>query len=342
MMISRSGLLLLLVSASVPNVVSAKVRGGISNEQAIDHRDLVEIVAKIQQGYDELKSQHNELHSKHNKLQKQYDAEKAERELQQQLPRSACNCASLTVAGDTFLGGDTTIYGDANLSGDITTITGTSLSIQSKKTDIDGDMLTIQTSGAGTRTGANSAINVAGGAITAASLTVSGETFLGGSMTVMGDANLSGGRTTVVGDEMIIKSSKTEIDGQMATIKSRSIANRDGEPATTSININGGSMAILGDSMMMRGFEFFTVNADQTSITGEVDIIGSTSIKGDHLAIDGGLVSIGKNTAMIVDGTVALNNVTSVRDLRSKNATITESLMMCGMFEAGLKDCPAR
>lgn len=162
-MISRSGLLLLLVSASVPNVVSAKVRGGISNEQAIDHRDLVEIVAKIQQGYDELKSQHNELHSKHNKLQKQYDAEKAERELQQQLPRSACNCASLTVAGDTFLGGDTTIYGDANLSGDITTITGTSLSIQSKKTDIDGDMLTIQTSGAGTRTGANSAINVAGG-----------------------------------------------------------------------------------------------------------------------------------------------------------------------------------
>jgi len=161
-------------------------------------------------------------------------------------------------------------------------------------------------------------------------------------MTVMGDANLSGGRTTVVGDEMIIKSSKTEIDGQMATIKSRSIANRDGEPATTSININGGSMAILGDSMMMRGFEFFTVNADQTSITGEVDIIGSTSIKGDHLAIDGGLVSIGKNTAMIVDGTVALNNVTSVRDLRSKNATITESLMMCGMFEAGLKDCPAR
>ena len=177
-------------------------------------------------------------------------------------------------------------------------------------------------------------------AITAASLTVSGETFLGGSMTVLGDANLSGGRTTVVGDEMVIKSSKTEIDGQMTTIKSRSIANRDGEPATTSINIHGGSMAILGNSMMMRGFEFFTVNADQTSITGEVDITGSTKIEGDHLAIGGGLVSIGKGTALIVDGTVALNNVTSIRDLRSKNTTIAESLMLCGMFEAGMKECP--
>ena len=330
------------MAASAPSATSAKVRGGISSEREINQRDLVDIVAKLQQGYDELKSKHDDLHSKHNKLQKQYDAEKAERELQQQLPRSSCNCASLTVAGDTYLGGDTTIYGDTNLSGDTTTITGTSLSIQSKKTEIDGDMLTIQTSGAGTRTGASSAINVAGGAITAASLTVSGETFLGGSMTVMGDTNLSGGKTTVVGDEMIIKSSKTEIDGQMATIKSRSIANRDGEPATTSININGGSMAILGDSMMMRGFEYFTINADQTSITGEVDIIGSTSIKGDHLAIDGGLVSLGKSTAMIVDGTVALNNVTSVRDLRSKNTTITESLMMCGMFEAGMKECPTR
>ena len=177
-------------------------------------------------------------------------------------------------------------------------------------------------------------------AITAASLTVSGETFLGGSMTVLGDANLSGGRTTVVGDEMVIKSSKTEIDGQMTTIKSRSVANRDGEPATTSININGGSMAILGNSMMMRGFEFFTVNADHTSITGEVDITGSTKIEGDHLAIGGGLVSIGKGTAMIVDGTVALNNVTSIRDLRSKNTTVAESLMLCGMFEAGMKECP--
>ena len=342
-MISRRELLLLLVAASAaPGTASAKVRGGISAEQEMNHRDLVEIVAKLQQGYDELKSKHDDLHSKHTKLQKQYDAEKAKRELQQQIPRSSCNCASLTVSGDTFIGGDTTIYGDANLSGDFTTITGTSLSIQSKRTEIDGDMLTIQTSGAGTRTGANSAINVAGGAITAASLTVSGETFLGGSMTVMGDTNLSGGKTTVVGDEMIIKSSKTEIDGQMATIKTRSVSNQDGEPATTSININGGSMAILGDSMMMRGFEYFTVNADQTSITGEVDIIGSTSIKGDHLAIDGGLVSLGKNTAMIVDGTVALNNVTSVRDLRSKNTTITESLMMCGMFEAGMKECPTR
>ena len=199
MMISRRGFLLLLVAASAPHAASAKVRGGISAEQEMNHRDLVEIVAKLQQGYDELKSKHDDLHSKHNKLQQQYDAEKAERELQQQLPRSSCNCASLTVAGDTYLGGDTTIYGATNLSGDTTTISGTSLSIQSKKTEIDGDMLTIQTSGAGTRTGANSAINVAGGAITAASLTVSGETFLGGSMTVMGDTNLSGGKTTVVG-----------------------------------------------------------------------------------------------------------------------------------------------
>ncbi len=163
-MISRSGLLLLLlVSASAPNTVSAKVRGGISNERDIDHRDLVEIVAKLQNGYDELKSQHDALHSKHNKLQKQYDAEKSERGLQMQLPRSSCNCASLTVEGEAFIGGDTIIHGDATLSGNVTTISGTSLSIQSKKTEIDGDMLTIQTSGAGTRTGENSAINVSGG-----------------------------------------------------------------------------------------------------------------------------------------------------------------------------------
>jgi len=179
-------------------------------------------------------------------------------------------------------------------------------------------------------------------AITAASLTVSGETFLGGGVTVMGDANLSGSKTTVVGDEMTIRSSKTEIDGQMATIKTRSIANREGDPATTSIAINGGSMAILGDSMMMRGFEYFTVNADRTSITGELDIVGSTNIHGDHMAIDGGLISIGRNAAVIVDGTVALNNVTSVRDLRSKNTTITESLHMCGLFEAGMATCPTR
>ena len=162
-MISRSGLLLLLVSASAPNTVTAKVRGGISNERDIDHRDLVEIVAKLQNGYDELKSQHDALHSKHNKLQKQYDAEKSERGLQMQLPRSSCNCASLTVEGEAFIGGDTIIHGDATLSGNVTTISGTSLSIQSKKTEIDGDMLTIQTSGAGTRTGENSAINVSGG-----------------------------------------------------------------------------------------------------------------------------------------------------------------------------------
>lgn len=163
MMISRSGLLLLLlVSASAPNAVSAKVRGSIS-EQDIDHRDLVEIVAKLQNGHDELKSQHDALHSKHNKLQEQYDAEKSERELQMQLPRSSCNCASLTVEGEAFIGGDTIIHGDATLSGTTTTITGDMLTIQSKKTDIDGDMLTIQTSGAGTRTGANSAINVSGG-----------------------------------------------------------------------------------------------------------------------------------------------------------------------------------
>ena len=163
MMISRSGLLLLLlVSASAPNAVSAKVRGSIS-EQDIDHRDLVEVVAKLQNGYDELKSQHDALHSKHNKLQEQYDAEKSERELQMQLPRSSCNCASLTVEGEAFIGGDTIIHGDATLSGTTTTITGDMLTIQSKKTDIDGDMLTIQTSGAGTRTGANSAINVSGG-----------------------------------------------------------------------------------------------------------------------------------------------------------------------------------
>ena len=166
MMISRSGLLLLLlVSASAPNAVSAKVRGSIS-EQDIDHRDLVEVVAKLQKGYDELKSQHDALRSKHNKLQEQYDAEKSERELQMQrvqLPRSSCNCASLTVEGEAFIGGDTIIHGGATLSGTTTTITGDMLTIQSKKTDIDGDMLTIQTSGAGTRTGANSAINVSGG-----------------------------------------------------------------------------------------------------------------------------------------------------------------------------------
>ena len=162
MTISRSGLLLLLlVSASSPNAVSAKVRGGISNERDIDHRDLVEIVAKLQNGYDELKSQHDALHSKHHKLQMQYDAEKSERELQMQLPRSSCNCGS--VEGEVFIGGDTIIHGDATLSGNTTTITGDMLTIQTKKTDIDGDMLTIQTSGAGTRTGESSAINVSGG-----------------------------------------------------------------------------------------------------------------------------------------------------------------------------------
>ena len=143
MTISRSGLLLLLlVSASAPNAVSAKVRGGISNERDIDHRDLVEIVDKLQNGYDELKTQHE-------KLQEQYAAEKSERELQMQLPRSSCNCGSLTVEGEVFIGGDTIIHGDATLSGTTTTITG--------------DMLTIQTSGAGTRTGESSAINVSGG-----------------------------------------------------------------------------------------------------------------------------------------------------------------------------------
>ena len=157
MTISRSGLLLLLlVSASAPNAVSAKVRGGISNERDIDHRDLVEIVDKLQNGYDELKTQHE-------KLQEQYAAEKSERELQMQLPRSSCNCGSLTVEGEVFIGGDTIIHGDATLSGNTTTITGDMPTIQTKKTDIDGDMLTIQTSGAGTRTGESSAINVSGG-----------------------------------------------------------------------------------------------------------------------------------------------------------------------------------
>ena len=94
-------------------------------------------------------------------------------------PRSACNCASLTVGGDTHIGGATKIYGDTTLAGPLTTVTGTTMAIQSKKTEIDGDVLTIQTSGAGTRTGESSAINIAGGAITANSLTVSGESFLG-------------------------------------------------------------------------------------------------------------------------------------------------------------------
>lgn len=163
MLISRRGLLLLLAVASVPDGATAKVRGAASAELDIDFSDLVDIVAELQQGYDDLKSKHDDLHSKHNKLQKQYNAEKAERELQQQLPRSSCNCASLTVAGDSYFGGDATVYGDATLSGDSTTISGTTLSIYSKTTQIDGDMLTIQTNGAGTRGGSSSAINVAGG-----------------------------------------------------------------------------------------------------------------------------------------------------------------------------------
>ena len=109
----------------------------------------------------ELKAE--QKHKEAQALMEQYDAEKSERELQMQLPRSSCNCASLTVEGEAFIGGDTIIHGDATLSGTTTTITGDTLTIQSKKTDIDGDMLTIQTSGAGTRTGANSAINVSGG-----------------------------------------------------------------------------------------------------------------------------------------------------------------------------------
>mmetsp|Transcript_6169 Transcript_6169/g.11704 ORF Transcript_6169/g.11704 Transcript_6169/m.11704 type:complete len:335 (-) Transcript_6169:1353-2357(-) len=332
MKVSQRALLLLAAAATS---ASAAVRGGGDRQQV----DL--LVADLQSKYEDLYAKYEDLSSKHDTLQAQYDTasdQMGSRHLAN-LPRSSCNCASLTVAGDTHIGGATKIYGDTTLAGPLTTVTGTSMAIQSKKTEIDGDVLTIQTSGAGTRTGESSAINIAGGAITADSLTVSGESFLGGGLSVMGDVTLSGSTTTIVGDELNVKSKRTEIDGEMATIKSRSIGNRGGEPATTSININGGSMAILADSMMMRGFEYFTVNADKTTITGEMNIVGPTSIKGEHFSVDGGLVSYSKNTAMIVDGTVAFNNVTSIRDLRGKNLTITESLMMCGMFEAGLPEC---